>query len=67
MIRYADLIGGPVYGLSSTGFDNNRFMVGLGALFDLKSGWGWRLEYRGQVGSSGESDNGVSVNVQKQF
>ena len=67
VIRYADLIGGPVYGLSSTGFDNNRFMVGLGALFDLKSGWGWRLEYRGQVGSSGESDNGVSVNVQKQF
>ena len=67
VIRYADLVGGPVYGLSSTGFDNNRFMVGLGALFDLKSGWGWRLEYRGQVGSSGESDNGVSVNVQKQF
>ena len=67
VIRYADLIGGPVYGLSSTGFDNNRFMVGLGALFDLKSGWGWRLEYRGQVGSDGESDNGVSVNVQKQF
>ena len=67
VIRYADLVGGPVYGLSSTGFDNNRFMVGLGALFDLKSGWGWRLEYRGQVGSDGESDNGVSVNVQKQF
>ena len=67
VIRYTDLVGGPVYGLSSTGFDNNRFMVGLAALFDLNSGWGWRLEYRGQVGSSGESDNGVGVSVQKQF
>jgi len=66
VIRYADLLGGPVYGLSSTGFDNNRFMVGLGALFDLNSGWGWRLEYQGQVTGDG-TDNGVSVNVQKQF
>jgi uncharacterized protein YhjY with autotransporter beta-barrel domain len=66
LIRYADLLGGPVYGLSSTGLDNNRFMVGLGALFDLDSGWGWRLEYRGQVTGDG-TDNGVSMNVQKQF
>ncbi|PZO08173.1 MAG: autotransporter outer membrane beta-barrel domain-containing protein [Lysobacteraceae bacterium] len=66
LVRYADLLGGPVYGLSATGFDNNRFMVGLGALFDLNSGWGWRLEYRGQL-SSGETDNGISVSVQKQF
>jgi hypothetical protein len=41
-------------------------MVGLGALFDLDSGWGWRLEYRGQVTGDG-TDNGVSMNVQKQF
>ena len=66
LIRYADLLGGPVYGLSTTGLENNRFMVGLGALFDLDSGWGWRLEYRGQVTGDG-TDNGVSMNVQKQF
>jgi outer membrane autotransporter protein len=67
VVRYADLITGPVYGISATEFDNSRFMLGVGALFDLDSGWGWRLEYRGQVGSSGETDNGVGVNVQKQF
>lgn len=67
VVRYADLLGGPVYGVSASGFDNNRFVVGLGALFDLDSGWSWGIEYRGQVGSDGESDNGIGVNVQKQF
>ncbi len=67
VVRYADLLGGPRYGLVATDFDRNRFMLGLGALFDLDSGWGWRLEYNGQVGSGDSSDHGVSVNVQKQF
>jgi outer membrane autotransporter protein len=67
VVRYADLLGGPRYGLLATDFDRNRFLLGLGMLFDLDSGWGWRLEYSGQVGSSDSSDHGVSVNVQKQF
>jgi uncharacterized protein YhjY with autotransporter beta-barrel domain len=67
VVRYADLLGGPRYGLLATDFDRNRFVLGLGALFDLDNGWGWRLEYSGQVGSGDSSDHGVSVNVQKQF
>jgi len=65
-LGYADLPGGPVYGVAASRFDRNRFVAGLGVLFDTRSGWNWRLEYRGQLGGDGQ-DNGVQVNVQKQF
>ncbi|HBD19050.1 MAG TPA: hypothetical protein DC063_02430 [Arenimonas sp.] len=65
-LGYADLPGGPVYGVAASRFDRNRFVAGLGMLFDTRSGWNWRVEYRGQVGGDGE-DHGVQLNVQKQF
>ena len=64
-LRYADLPGGPRYGLLATDFDRNRFSLGLGALVDLDSGWSWRVEYQSQIGDS--VDHGMSVNIQKQF
>ena len=67
VVRYADLLGGPRYGLLATDMDRNRFMLGLGAMFDLDSGWGWRLEYSGMVGDGDSSDHGLNVTVQKQF
>lgn len=63
---YADLPGGPVYGVAASRFDRNRFVTGLGALFDTDGGWNWRLEYRGQFSSDGD-DHGLQMNVQKQF
>ena len=65
-VGYADLPGGPTYGIAASRFDRNRFVAGLGALFDTDLGWNWRVEYRGQVGGDGE-DHGIQVNVQKQF
>jgi outer membrane autotransporter protein len=66
-VQYADLIGGPVYPLAGTGYDNNRWILGLGARFDLDSDWSFGLEYRGQVGSDGERDNGLLLNIQKSY
>ena len=63
---YADLPGGPVYGVAASRFDRNRFVTGLGALLDTDGGWNWRLEYRGQFSSDGD-DHGLQMNVQKQF
>lgn len=65
-LGYADLPGGPTYGVAASRFDRNRFVAGLGMLFDTRGGWNWRLEYRGQLGGDGE-DQGVQLNVQKQF
>jgi outer membrane autotransporter protein len=66
-VRYADLPGGPRYGLVATDFDHNRFSLGLGALVDLDSGWSWRVEYQSQIGHGDGVDHGITVNVQKQF
>ncbi|TNJ32881.1 autotransporter domain-containing protein [Arenimonas terrae] len=66
-VRYADLPGGPRYGLVATDFDHNRFSLGLGALIDLDSGWSWRVEYQSQIGHGDGVDHGMTVNVQKQF
>ena len=66
-LQYADLVGGPVYRLEGTEYDDSRWVLGMGARFDLSNHWSFGLEYRGQVGSSGESDNGVLLNVQKSY
>jgi uncharacterized protein YhjY with autotransporter beta-barrel domain len=66
-LQYADLVGGPVYRLEGTEYDDSRWVLGMGARFDLSNHWSFGLEYRGQVGSSGESDNGVLINVQKSY
>ncbi|HEX4853076.1 putative Ig domain-containing protein [Arenimonas sp.] len=66
-LQYADLVGGPVYRLVGTEYDASRWVLGLGARFDLSNDWSFGLEYRGQVGSSGEADNGLLLNVQKSY
>ncbi|WP_325130215.1 putative Ig domain-containing protein [Arenimonas sp.] len=66
-VQYADLVGGPAFPLVGTEYDNNRWVLGLGARFDLTSDWSFGLEYRGQVGSDGERDNGLLLNVQKDY
>ena len=49
------------------GPDAMRWILGLGGRFDFTNDWSFGLEYRGQVGSRGESDNGVLLNVQKSY
>ncbi len=65
VLRYADLIG-PTYRTDVTGFDRNRFVIGLGALFNTDSDWTFRIEYRGQVGGD-DSDHGLLLNVEKKY
>jgi uncharacterized protein YhjY with autotransporter beta-barrel domain len=65
LVRYADLVNGPFYTLSPSGFDRNRFMLGLGATFDSNGGWSTHVEYQTQTG--GQRDEGVQLNVQKAF
>ncbi|TXI48178.1 MAG: autotransporter domain-containing protein [Lysobacter sp.] len=65
VLRYADLIG-QTYRTDIAGFDNNRFVIGLGALFDTDSDWSFRIEYRGQVGGD-DTDHGLLLNVEKKY
>jgi uncharacterized protein YhjY with autotransporter beta-barrel domain len=64
-VRYADLANGPFYTLAPSGIDRNRLMLGLGATLDSNSGWSTHVEYQTQTG--GQRDEGVQLNVQKDF
>jgi outer membrane autotransporter protein len=65
VVRYADLANGPFYTLTPSGFDRNRFVLGLGATLDSDGGWSTHVEYQAQVG--GQRDEGVQVNLRKAF
>jgi outer membrane autotransporter protein len=64
-VRYADLANGPFYTLAPSDIDRNRLMLGLGATLDSNSGWSTHVEYQTQTG--GQRDEGVQLNVQKDF
>lgn len=66
-MQYADLLTGPVYRADLAGFDRNRFMIGLGAMFYLPRDMSLRAEYRGLFGNSGDRDNGVMLNFEKSY
>ena len=65
VIRYADGLG-PFYRTDVPGYDRNRFVFGLGALFRTEKEWTFRLEYRGLIDGD-DRDNGFLINVEKQY
>ncbi|MEQ1513154.1 MAG: putative Ig domain-containing protein, partial [Lysobacteraceae bacterium] len=66
-MRYADLPTGPFYRADLNDFDRSRLMLGLGVLFSLDNDWSFKFDYRGLIGSGGDSDHGVQLNVDKKF
>ncbi len=66
-IRYADLPTGPFYRADPNDFDRSRMMLGLGVLFNLRNDWSFKFDYRGLIGSGGDSDHGVLLNVDRKF
>jgi len=66
-MHYADLLTGPLYRADLEGFDRNRIMVGLGALFYLPRDFGLRLEYRGLFTNDGSDDDAVMFNLEKKY
>jgi outer membrane autotransporter protein len=65
-MQYADFLTGPSYRAVLEDFDRNRVNLGLGGLFGFDT-WSMRLEYRGLVGSGGDSDHGVLLNIEKRL
>ncbi|HEY1036746.1 MAG TPA: putative Ig domain-containing protein, partial [Pseudoxanthomonas sp.] len=63
LLQYADGLG-PIYRAGLTGFDRNRFMLGMGLLLRVDEGWSTRIEYRGLQGGNSR-DHGVNLSVEK--
>ncbi|MEQ1513155.1 MAG: putative Ig domain-containing protein [Lysobacteraceae bacterium] len=66
-MRYADLPAGSFYRADPNDFDRSRLMLGLGVLFNLSNDWSFKFDYRGLIGSGGDSDHGVQLNVDRKF
>ncbi len=64
---YADQLSGPFYRTGLEVFDRRRFVLGLGAQFSTDNGLSTRIEYRGVVGDSADSDHGVMLNIEKRY
>ncbi|MDH5822689.1 putative Ig domain-containing protein [Luteimonas sp. RD2P54] len=64
---YADLLTGPLYRTTLDGFDRNRVMLGIGAMFGFDSGLSTRIEYRGAVGNGADRDHGLLLNIEKSY
>jgi large repetitive protein len=66
-MRYADLPTGPFYRADLNDFDRSRLMLGLGVLFNLDNDWSFKFDYRGLIGSGGDTDHGFQIGVDKKF
>lgn len=66
-MNYADIFSGPTYRALIDGLDRDRFIVGVGANIQTTQDFALRIEYRGMLGSEGDTDHGVLLNVGKQF
>ncbi len=66
-LRYADLPAGPFYRADLNNFDRTRLMLGLGVLFDRDNDWSFKVDYRGLIGSGGDRDHGLQINIDRKF
>lgn len=66
-MSYADLIGGPFYRAEVEGLERNRFVFGAGAILQTENDLTLRFEYRTLLGSGGDSDHGVQLNIEKSY
>jgi len=66
-MRYADLLGGPLYQASLAGQSSNRTMLGAGIQRQTLKGWLLRFEYQNLFSSSARSNQSVLLGVEKQL
>ncbi len=66
-MQYADVPSGPFYRTRSSDFDRNRLMLGAGFLFSADNDWSFKLDYRGLIGSGGDRDHGLRLEVGKRY
>lgn len=66
-LGYADFPAGPLYRALVQGLDRNRVVFGIGAALRTEHDLMFRFEYRGLLGSDGDSDHGVLLNLEKKY
>lgn len=66
-MQYADATSGPFHRTRSSDSDRSRLMLGAGFLFSADNDWSFKLDYRGLIGSGGDRDHGLRLEVGKRY
>lgn len=66
-MRYADLLGGPLYQASLQGQSRNRTLLGAGVQLQTLGGWMLRFEYQNLLENSSRDNQSVLLGVEKKF
>ncbi|WP_236585435.1 putative Ig domain-containing protein [Dyella sp. EPa41] len=66
-MRYADLLGGPLYSASLGATSRNHTLVGAGVMLQTLSGWSLRAEYQNLLDNSTRDNQSIQLGVEKKF
>ena len=66
-MRYADLLGGPLYQAVLGNTTRNHTLVGAGVMLQTLKGWSMRLEYQNLLDNSTRDNQSIQLGVEKKF
>jgi uncharacterized protein with beta-barrel porin domain len=66
-MRYADLLGGPLYQAALGNTSRNHTLVGAGVMLQTLSGWSLRMEYQNLLDNSTRDNQSIQLGVEKKF
>ncbi len=66
-MRYADLLGGPLYSASLGDTSRNHTLVGAGVMLQTLGGWSLRMEYQNLLDNSTRDNQSIQLGVEKKF
>jgi uncharacterized protein with beta-barrel porin domain len=67
VMRYADLLNGPLYQATLTGQSRNHTMLGAGIALATLNGWLLRAEYQNYLDNSTRDNQSILLGVEKKF
>jgi uncharacterized protein with beta-barrel porin domain len=67
VMRYADLLSGPLYQATLTGLSRNHTMLGAGISLATLNGWLLRAEYQNYLDNSTRDNQSILLGVEKKF
>jgi large repetitive protein len=67
VMRYADLLNGPLYQATLTGQSRNHTMLGAGMALQTLRGWMIRAEYQNYLDNTSRDNQSILLGVEKKF
>ncbi len=66
VMRYTDLVGGPLYSAKLSQYSQDSGLIGLGAALQTRAAWSIEVDYQYQF-SSGSREQSILLNLNRSF